>query len=93
MSEMKAAGLRTGRASISLLDPVMVEAYGSEMPLNQVATVSAPEPRLITVSVWDKAMVGAVEKAMAKDPAQRFQSMAELVGALERAVTGLPSCH
>ncbi len=58
------SGLRTGRASISLLDPVMVEAYGSEMPLNQVATVSAPEPRLITVSVWDKSMVGPVEKAI-----------------------------
>ena len=58
------AGLRTGRASASLLDPVMVEAYGSTMPLNQVGTVSVPEPRLITVQVWDRGMVKAVEKAI-----------------------------
>lgn len=58
------AGLRTGRASASLLDPVMVEAYGSTMPINQVATVSAPEARLITVQVWDKSMVSAVEKGI-----------------------------
>ena len=57
-------GLRTGRASTSLLDPVTVDAYGSQMPLNQVATVSVPEPRLIGVSVWDKSMVPAVEKAI-----------------------------
>ncbi|MFM2044514.1 MAG: ribosome recycling factor frr [Pseudomonadota bacterium] len=57
-------GLRTGRASTSLLDPVMVEAYGSAMPLVQVANVSVPEPRLITVSVWDRTMVKAVEKAI-----------------------------
>lgn len=57
-------GLRTGRASASLLDPVMVDAYGSSMPLNQVATVGVPEPRLITVQVWDRSMVGAVEKAI-----------------------------
>lgn len=57
-------GLRTGRASASLLDPVQVEAYGSSMPLNQVANVSVPEPRLITVSVWDRGMVKAVEKAI-----------------------------
>src|SRR6201993_236012 len=57
-------GLRTGRASASLLDPVQVEAYGSHMPLNQVATVSVPEPRLISVQVWDKSMVKAVEKAI-----------------------------
>ncbi|WP_119678337.1 ribosome recycling factor [Indioceanicola profundi] len=57
-------GLRTGRASASLLDPVTVEAYGSAMPLNQVANVSVPEPRLITVSVWDRSMVKAVEKAI-----------------------------
>lgn len=57
-------GLRTGRASASLLDPVTVEAYGSSMPLNQVANVSVPEPRLITVSVWDRSMVKAVEKAI-----------------------------
>lgn len=58
------AGLRTGRASISILDPVMVEAYGQQMPLNQVGTVSVPEPRMIAVQVWDKSMVGAVEKAI-----------------------------
>lgn len=57
-------GLRTGRASASLLDPVTVEAYGSAMPLNQIANVSVPEPRLITVSVWDRGMVKAVEKAI-----------------------------
>lgn len=57
-------GLRTGRASVNLLDPVIVEAYGSTMPLNQVGTVSAPEPRLLTVSVWDKGMVKATEKAI-----------------------------
>lgn len=58
------AGLRTGRASPSLLDPVKVNAYGSDMPLNQVGTVSAPEPRLIAVTVWDKGLVKAVEKAI-----------------------------
>lgn len=58
------SGLRTGRASPGLLDPVMVEAYGSPMPMNQVATVSAPEPRLLTVNVWDKGVVKAVEKAI-----------------------------
>lgn len=58
------SGLRTGRASASLLEPVMVEAYGSEVPLNQVANISVPEARLITVNVWDKAMVGAVEKGI-----------------------------
>ncbi|TWB63394.1 ribosome recycling factor [Nitrospirillum viridazoti] len=58
------AGLRTGRASANLLDPVQVEAYGSSMPLNQVATVSVPEPRLITVQVWDRGMVKATEKAI-----------------------------
>ena len=52
-------GLRTGRASASLLEPVQVEAYGTHMPLNQLATVSVPEPRLITVQVWDKSMVSA----------------------------------
>lgn len=57
-------GLRTGRASASLLDPVQVVAYGSSMPLNQVATVSVPEPRMISVQVWDKGMVGAVDKAI-----------------------------
>src|SRR5215216_4877205 len=58
-------GLRTGRASASLLEPVHVEAYGTRMPLNQVATISVPEPRLISVQVWDKSMVHAVEKAIA----------------------------
>jgi ribosome recycling factor len=58
-------GLRTGRASASLLDPIQVEAYGSHMPLNQLATVSVPEPRLISVQVWDRSMVHAVEKAIA----------------------------
>ena len=57
-------GLRTGRASIALLDPVTVEVYGAQMPLNQVATVSAPEPRLLSVQVWDKGNVNAVEKAI-----------------------------
>src|SRR5690554_3650420 len=58
------AGLRTGRASASLLEPVTVEAYGSRMPLNQVATVSVPEPRMLSVQVWDRSMAGAVEKAI-----------------------------
>ncbi len=58
------AGLRTGRAHASLLDPITVEAYGARMPLNQLATVSVPEPRLITVQVWDKSQVSAVEKAI-----------------------------
>ncbi|MDX2101159.1 MAG: ribosome recycling factor [Alphaproteobacteria bacterium] len=58
------AGLRTGRASASMLDPVTVEVYGARMPLNQVASVSVPEPRLITVTVWDKANVKATEKAI-----------------------------
>ena len=54
-------GLRTGRASVGLLEPLMVEAYGAQMPINQLATLSAPEPRLLTVQVWDKTMVNAVE--------------------------------
>jgi ribosome recycling factor len=57
-------GLRTGRASISLLEPVQVDAYGSHMPLNQVGTVSVPEPRMLSVQVWDRSMVKAVEKAI-----------------------------
>ena len=57
-------GLRTGRASTSLLDPVTVEVYGAHMPLVQVATVSVPEPRLISVQVWDKSNVGPVDKAI-----------------------------
>ena len=59
------SGLRTGRANTSLLDPVVVEVYGSMMPLNQVATVSAPEPRMLSVQVWDKGNVSAVEKGIA----------------------------
>ncbi len=58
------AGLRTGRASTSLLDPIMVDAYGQSMPINQVGTVSVPESRMIAVQVWDKGMVSAVEKAI-----------------------------
>lgn len=58
------SGLRTGRASIHLLDPIVVEAYGQSMPINQVGTVSVPEPRMLSVQVWDKSMVGAVEKAI-----------------------------
>ena len=57
-------GLRTGRASAGLLEPVMVDAYGSQMPLSQVASVSVPEPRLLSVSVWDKGLGRAVEKAI-----------------------------
>jgi ribosome recycling factor len=58
------SGLRTGRASAHLLDPVTVEAYGAQMPLNQVATTSVPEPRMILVNVWDRSLVHAVEKAI-----------------------------
>ena len=57
-------GLRTGRASLSLLEPIVVEAYETEMPLNQVATVNVPEPRMLSVQVWDKTQVKAVEKAI-----------------------------
>ena len=57
-------GLRTGRASITLLEPVHVEVYGANMPLNQVATISVPEPRLLSVQVWDRSNVGPVEKAI-----------------------------
>ena len=57
-------GLRTGRASTSLLDPVVVEVYGANMPLNQVATVSVPEPRMLTVQVWDRSNVNSIEKAI-----------------------------
>jgi ribosome recycling factor len=56
--------LRTGRASASILDPVTINAYGSEMPLNQVGTVNVPEARMITIAVWDKSNVGAVDKAI-----------------------------
>lgn len=58
------AGLRTGRASIGLLEPITVEAYGAPMPLNQVASIGVPEPRMIAVQVWDRSLVGAVEKAI-----------------------------
>ena len=58
------ASLRTGRASASMLEPVMVEAYGQKTPINQVGTVNVPEPRMVTINVWDKAMVGKVEKAI-----------------------------
>lgn len=57
-------GLRTGRASASLLEPITVEAYGSSVPLNQVANITVPEPRMLSVSVWDKSMVSAVDKAI-----------------------------
>ncbi|AHM04996.1 Ribosome recycling factor [Roseibacterium elongatum DSM 19469] len=58
------ASLRTGRASAQMLDPVMVEAYGQPTPINQVGTVNVPEPRMVTINVWDKSMVGKVEKAI-----------------------------
>jgi ribosome recycling factor len=58
------AGLRTGRASTALLDPIHVEVYGSNMPLNQIATVQVPEPRMLSVQVWDRSNVGPVEKAI-----------------------------
>jgi ribosome recycling factor len=56
--------LRTGRASASMLEPVMVEAYGQPTPINQVGTVNVPEPRMVTINVWDKGLVGKVEKAI-----------------------------
>jgi len=58
------ASLRTGRASSNLLDPIVVQAYGAPTPINQVASVSVPEPRMISVSVWDKSLVGAVDRAI-----------------------------
>ena len=58
------ASLRTGRASASMLEPIMVEAYGQKTPVNQVGTVNVPEPRMVTLNVWDKSLVGAVEKAI-----------------------------
>ena len=58
------AGLRTGRASTALLDPIQVDVYGAMMPINQVATVSVPEPRMLSVQVWDRSNLGAVEKAI-----------------------------
>jgi ribosome recycling factor len=73
-------GLRTGRASTSLLEPVMVEAYGTRMPLPQLATIAAPEPRMLTVQVWDRSMVKAVERAIREsglglNPATEGQSI------------------
>jgi ribosome recycling factor len=58
------ASIRTGRASANILDPVMVEAYGSRVPLNQVANITVPEPRMLGVSIWDKSMVNAVDRAI-----------------------------
>ena len=58
------ASLRTGRASSSMLEPITVDAYGSQTPINHVGTVNAPEPRMVTINVWDKSMVGKVEKAI-----------------------------
>lgn len=58
------ASLRTGRASASMLDAITVDAYGAMMPINQLATVNVPEPRMVTVNVWDRSMIGAVEKAI-----------------------------
>ena len=58
------ASLRTGRASASMLDAISVDAYGAMMPINQLATVNVPEPRMVTVNVWDRSMIGAVEKAI-----------------------------
>ena len=58
------SSLRTGRASASMLEPVVVEAYGQQTPINQLGTVNVPEPRMVTINVWDKSMVGAVEKAI-----------------------------
>lgn len=58
------ASLRTGRASANILDPVTVEAYGSRVPLNQVANITVPEPRMLGVSIWDKSMVNAVDRAI-----------------------------
>ncbi|MSP81161.1 MAG: ribosome recycling factor [Rhodospirillales bacterium] len=58
------SGLRTGRASTSLVEPIMVEAYGNKMPMNQVGTIGVPEPRLLTVQVWDRGLTKSVEKAI-----------------------------
>lgn len=64
MLQKEFSGLRTGRASVNMLEPVMVEAYGSMMPINQVGSVSVPEPRMLTVSVWDATIARNVEKAI-----------------------------
>ncbi|MFL5462905.1 MAG: ribosome recycling factor [Gemmatimonadaceae bacterium] len=63
-SKRELASIRTGKASVSLLDTVRVDAYGQVMPLNQVGSISAPEPRLLTVTPWDKGLVSAIEKAL-----------------------------
>lgn len=70
------SGLRTGRANTGMLDPVMVDSYGSMMPLNQVASVSTPEPRLLVVTVWDRSMISAVEKAI-RDSGLGFNPQSE----------------
>ncbi len=66
MANMKTefASLRTGRASASMLEPIQVDAYGQKTPINQVGTVNVPEPRMVTINVWDKGLVGKVEKAI-----------------------------
>ena len=81
------SGLRTGRASTSLLEPVQVEAYGSRVPLNQVGNISVPDPRMLTVQVWDKSLVKAVEKAITEaglglNPAAEGQSIRVPIPAL-----------
>lgn len=58
------ASLRTGRASAAMLDPITVEAYGQQTPINQVGTINVPEPRMVTINVWDKSLVNKVEKAI-----------------------------
>jgi ribosome recycling factor len=58
------ASLRTGRASASMLDPVMVEAYGNPTPINQLGTITVPEPRMVLINIWDKSLVNAVDKAI-----------------------------
>ena len=90
------AGLRTGRASAGLLEPIHVDAYGASMPLNQVGSISVPEPRMVTVQVWDRGMVGAVEKAIREsglglNPATDGQLIRVPIPALseERRVKGI----
>ena len=74
------ASLRTGRASASMLEPVMVDAYGSQTPINQVGTVNVPEPRMVTINVWDKGLVGKVEKAIRSGTHIVFFATVEAVG-------------
>ena len=80
------SGLRTGRANASLLDPITVDAYGTPMPLNQLATITVPEPRMISVQVWDKGQVQAVEKAISLGRISR-PTACEMCGG-ERALQG-----